>query len=170
MNTQLSTKSKGFTIIEVVLVLAIAGLIFLMVFIALPALQANQRDTSRRNSASSFASQIASYQSSTRGNIPTAQATVTACPATPNSTVACFVSRYMSTGDIWLDPETSSQYTQLASTTSEQALTAAQPGSWVYTTSTLCSDTTPGATTAGTARQFALRMRLESGLHCVDNR
>ena len=33
------TKSnkKGFTIIEVVLVLAIAGLIFLMVFIALPA-------------------------------------------------------------------------------------------------------------------------------------
>ncbi|MBP6925380.1 prepilin-type N-terminal cleavage/methylation domain-containing protein [Candidatus Saccharibacteria bacterium] len=29
---------KGFTIIEVVLVLAIAGLIFLMVFIALPAL------------------------------------------------------------------------------------------------------------------------------------
>ncbi|OYX35483.1 hypothetical protein B7Z00_05080, partial [Candidatus Saccharibacteria bacterium 32-50-10] len=31
-------KQKGFTIIEVVLVLAIAALIFLMVFIALPAL------------------------------------------------------------------------------------------------------------------------------------
>ncbi|MBQ6130136.1 type II secretion system protein, partial [Candidatus Saccharibacteria bacterium] len=30
---------KGFTIIEVVLVLAIAGLIFLMVFIALPNMQ-----------------------------------------------------------------------------------------------------------------------------------
>ena len=39
----------GFTIIEVVLVLAIAGLIFLMVFIALPALQRSQRDTQRRN-------------------------------------------------------------------------------------------------------------------------
>ena len=38
----------GFTIIEVVLVLAIAGLIFLMVFIALPALQRSQRDTERR--------------------------------------------------------------------------------------------------------------------------
>ena len=35
---------KGFTIIEVVLVLAIAGLIFAMVFIALPALQRSQRD------------------------------------------------------------------------------------------------------------------------------
>ena len=34
---QNSTK-KGFTIIEVVLVLAVAGLIFLMIFLALPAL------------------------------------------------------------------------------------------------------------------------------------
>ena len=33
-----SNKDKGFTIIEVVLVLAIAGLIFLTVFLALPAL------------------------------------------------------------------------------------------------------------------------------------
>ena len=32
-------RKNGFTIIEVVLVLAIGGLIFLMVFIALPALQ-----------------------------------------------------------------------------------------------------------------------------------
>ena len=43
---------KGFTIIEVVLVLAIAGLIFLMVFVALPALQRSQRDTARRNDMS----------------------------------------------------------------------------------------------------------------------
>jgi len=43
------TGKRGFTIIEVVLVLAIAGLIFLMVFIALPALQRNQRDTQRKN-------------------------------------------------------------------------------------------------------------------------
>ena len=42
------TKS-GFTVIEVALVLAIAGMIFLMVFIALPALQRSQRDTSRRD-------------------------------------------------------------------------------------------------------------------------
>ena len=42
---------SGFTIIEVVLVLAIAGLIFLMVFIALPALQRSQRDSQRKNQA-----------------------------------------------------------------------------------------------------------------------
>lgn len=49
---------KGFTIIEVVLVLAIAGLIFAMVFIALPALQRSQRDQSRKNDASTVAAAI----------------------------------------------------------------------------------------------------------------
>ena len=39
---------RGFTVIEVALVLAIAGLIFLMVFIALPGLRASQRDAERR--------------------------------------------------------------------------------------------------------------------------
>ena len=43
-----SSQAEGFTIIEVVLVLAIAGLIFLMVFVALPALQRSQRDTQRK--------------------------------------------------------------------------------------------------------------------------
>ena len=47
-----TTTKKGFTIIEVVLVLAIAGLIFLMVFLALPALQRSQRDTQRKNDIS----------------------------------------------------------------------------------------------------------------------
>lgn len=40
-------KQRGFTIIEVVLVLAIAGLIFLVVFLAVPALQASQRNQQR---------------------------------------------------------------------------------------------------------------------------
>ena len=45
---------KGFTIIEVSLVLAIAGLIFLMIFIALPALRRTQRDSARREDMMSF--------------------------------------------------------------------------------------------------------------------
>jgi type II secretory pathway pseudopilin PulG len=40
--------SSGFTIIEVALVLAIAALIFLVAFLAVPALQRNQRDDARR--------------------------------------------------------------------------------------------------------------------------
>ena len=52
---------QGFTIIEVVLVLAIAGLIFLMVFVALPALQRSQRDTARRNDMSRVATSLTQY-------------------------------------------------------------------------------------------------------------
>ncbi len=45
-------RSEGFTIIEVLIVLAIAGLILLIVFLAVPALQRNARNTSRKNDVS----------------------------------------------------------------------------------------------------------------------
>ena len=59
---QTSQLKAGFTIIEVVLVLAIAGLIFLMVFVALPALQRSQRDTQRRNDMSRVSTSLTQYQ------------------------------------------------------------------------------------------------------------
>ena len=62
---------KGFTIIEVVLVLAIAGLIFLMVFIAFPALQRGQKDTQRRDDMARFSSQLAQYQANNYSKVPT---------------------------------------------------------------------------------------------------
>ncbi len=62
--------NPAFTIIEVVLVLAIAGLIFLMVFIALPALQRNQRDTQRKNDMATFASELNNYAANNRGKYP----------------------------------------------------------------------------------------------------
>ena len=60
---------KGFTIIEVVLVLAIAGLIFLMVFVALPNLQKNQRDIQRRNTVSAVYSAVMQYRTN-NGKLP----------------------------------------------------------------------------------------------------
>lgn len=48
---KLNKSNKGFTIIEVVLVLAIAALIFLIVFLAVPALQRNNRNNARKNDA-----------------------------------------------------------------------------------------------------------------------
>ena len=61
---------KAFTIIEVVLVLAIAGLIFLMVFIALPALQRNQRDTQRKNDMSRVKTALDNYKSNNKNTLP----------------------------------------------------------------------------------------------------
>lgn len=67
-----NTKQKGFTIIEVVLVLAIAALIFLMVFIALPALQRGQRDTGRKQDVNAVASAVNTWRGNHRGSLPDA--------------------------------------------------------------------------------------------------
>ena len=69
MNSQTKSKS-GFTIIEVVLVLAIAGLIFLIVFLAVPALQRSQRDTARKNDLGRLVAAVQSYQSNNQGKLP----------------------------------------------------------------------------------------------------
>lgn len=61
---------RGFTIIEVSLVIAIAGLIFLMVFVALPGLRASQRDTERREHMTNFLTQVKKYQTNNRGTLP----------------------------------------------------------------------------------------------------
>ncbi len=61
---------KGFTVIEVSLVLAIGGLIFLMVFIALPALQRSQRDTRRRDDVMILLEKIKNYEKNNRGALP----------------------------------------------------------------------------------------------------
>ena len=61
---------KGFTIIEVVLVLAIAGLIFLMVFIALPALQRGQRNTQREDDLARVLTAVNDFQTNNNGKTP----------------------------------------------------------------------------------------------------
>ena len=66
----MTQNKKGFTIIEVVLVLAIAGLIFLMVFIALPALQRSQRNTQREDDLSRVLTAANDFQSNNNGKSP----------------------------------------------------------------------------------------------------
>ena len=79
---------KGFTIIEVVLVLAIAGLIFLMVFIALPALQRSQRNTQREDDLARVITAVNSFQSNNNGKVPFTDSAT-------DATLATFVSRYI---------------------------------------------------------------------------
>lgn len=62
--------SKGFTIIEVLIVLAIAGLIMLVVFLAVPALQRNNRNTQRKNDVSGILGAIQEYTSNSGGKTP----------------------------------------------------------------------------------------------------
>lgn len=67
MKNLLKNRNKGFTLIEVMIVLAIAGLIMAIIFIAVPALQRNQRDSSRQNIVSRIKSEMETYASNNGG-------------------------------------------------------------------------------------------------------
>jgi len=86
----MAKSKKGFTIIEVVLVLAIAGLIFLMVFIALPALQRSQRNTQREDDISRMLTAANDYQTNNHGKSPFNKGT-----GSTNGVDPSFVKRYI---------------------------------------------------------------------------
>jgi prepilin-type N-terminal cleavage/methylation domain-containing protein len=74
MLTNLKKRTEGFTIIEVMIVLAIAGLIMLIVFLAVPALQRNSRNTQRKNDASAVLSAVGEFVGNSNGTLPASAA------------------------------------------------------------------------------------------------
>jgi prepilin-type N-terminal cleavage/methylation domain-containing protein len=70
LRSKLSGKQKGFTIIEVMIVLAIAGLIMVVVFIAVPQLQSSSRDSRRKDLLARLNTEIERYQSNNGGKYP----------------------------------------------------------------------------------------------------
>lgn len=163
-NTQ---STKGFTIIEVVLVLAIAGLIFLMVFLALPALQRGQRDTQRKNDLSRINTQISNYQSSNRGDVPR-----TAAKLTGSGTG--FVTKYLkgsgdTAGSEYKDPSSGDPYTFFYDTSTLPSSATPADNQILYRSGTVCGD--DGTAVSGSGRQYTLRTKLEgqTAPYCIDN-
>ena len=166
--TKENTKGKkGFTIIEVVLVLAIAGLIFLMVFIALPALQRSQRDTQRRDDMARFMSQLNQYQANNAGKVP--------------SDYTSFINQYLKAGgDSFADPSTGTDYTIVGTwpcTTGEcdgskdfkkvAEDTDARGKIYIYTNAR-CEGEYPKYIQGN--RKIAIRIKLEgAGIYCGNN-
>ncbi len=75
--TKVPQTKKGFTIIEVLIVLAIAGLILLIVFLAVPALQRNSRNTQAKNEAATLLGALSEFTSNNNGKLPAASASST---------------------------------------------------------------------------------------------
>jgi prepilin-type N-terminal cleavage/methylation domain-containing protein len=63
-------QDSGFTIIEVLIVLAIAGLILLIVFLAVPALQRSARNTQRKDDVGRITGSISDFISNNSGALP----------------------------------------------------------------------------------------------------
>jgi prepilin-type N-terminal cleavage/methylation domain-containing protein len=157
MNVSQKQNQKGFTIIEVVLVLAIAGLIFLMVFIALPALQRSQRDSQRKNDISRIKTAVTSYQSSNRGSVPK-----------DATTVAGFQTTYLQPGTEYVDPR-GTPYTLAYKADADS--TPPELGVINYGSGVSCG--TDGAfASSSNSRDYALQIQLEGQKvpYCIDSK
>ena len=174
----LGKSGQGFTIIEVVLVLAIAALIFLMVFIALPALQRGQRDSQRKSDLSRISAQITSYETNNKGAIPTTTGS--------GPTLGTFVTKYLAgssttvTGSEYSDPSSGPYTLKEAPTTvgvGGVVSISGTPaiGTIYYKDKAICGSDGAIDISAGggaTARNFAMQVVLEGQQvpYCLDNK
>ena len=177
----MTKNKKGFTIIEVVLVLAIAGLIFLMVFIALPALQRSQRNTRRRQDMARILSAFTEYQSNNGGKMPANQdqlinfvvkygSGVSGCTATKGSSRDVIAGE--NCGDQFSDPDGTPYTIKIMrdGTTHYQITSTNLDHIIYYDTKSKCSDNQYHRVDADGESQISIRFVLEGGaIYCGDN-
>lgn len=163
--------TRGFTIIEVVLVLAIAGLIFLMVFVAYPALARNQRDTQRRNDYAMLSTAVTNFSVNSGGKLP--------IKATTNGKGACSDSfdKTKNIGDEGKDPNGLAyglacySYDEYSGLGDGSKILKAVPNTDTASTVYVISGANCGTdgltpTKASSSRAFVIYGNLESGVYC----
>jgi len=172
---KLVKKEKGFTIIEVVLVLAIAGLIFMVVFLAVPGLQRSQRDTQRKQDLGRLVSTITSMQSNNKGNIFTQ--TTDYAAGTGGAADGAVYAELVAGGSRFDDPSTHAPY-DVAHVWDGGQWNGGQPDSTDGTgviaiaINATCNDNISNLanainTTAGAgSASFAVAMKTEGGVYC----
>lgn len=160
--------NSGFTIIEVVLVLAIAGLIFLMVFLALPTLQRSQRDTQRKQAISKIAAILEESRTNNKGNYVSDYDT--------NNELENFIKNYLRPHESeFLDPSTGQFYTFLKCGSKVNCGTGVgqdnlEVGEIYYNSKATCGDNGRFIDQSGNATNFILLTRLEGGgLYCFSS-
>jgi len=126
---------SGFTIVEILIVLAIAGLILLMVFEAIPALERSSRNSQRKQDVSALLQGVAHYELDNSGDFPLSLSLLS--PYVP----------HLNYYSLTPPPLPTPPYITLVST--PQATTAPETyvDEVVIYEYQLCSSTTPGATT-----------------------
>ena len=160
--------NSGFTIIEVVLVLAIAVLIFLMVFLALPTLQRSQRDTQRKQVISKIAAILEESRTNNKGNYVSDYDT--------NNELENFIKNYLRPHESeFLDPSTGQFYTFLKCGSKVNCGTGVgqdklEVGEIYYNSKATCGDNGRFIDQSGNAINFILLTRLEGGgLYCFSS-
>lgn len=156
MSKQFKINQKGFTIIEVMIVLAIAALILLAVFLAVPALQRNSRNTQRKDDISNVLAAVTEFESNNNGAVPTV-----ACGSSGSFSV--------STGTCAAQTGTPASfkmgfYTSAPTVQTTAVTTAPTTDTLTVATGNKCAATAGTTTTTGAAaRSIAAVYTIESG-------
>lgn len=146
--------NKGFTIIEVMIVLAISGVIMAVVLLAVPALQRNSRNNGRISDVSRIAAAVSEWMTDNNGSIPSSQANLNAIKSNAGT-----LSQYSLTAS---SPSASGDTFKLA--TGNQSALASTDNNLVRLVTGAKCDTTTGATTSSNAstRQIAIQYMTET--------
>lgn len=158
-------RDQGFTIIEVMIVLAIAGLILVVVLIAIPQLQRNQRNSARQQILSRISTELSSFAGSNSGAFPAQNNTDTAGNfGTAVTDTNSFLGKYIKGVNV-NDPSTGSPMAF------DLGTTAPAEGHVTYALSAECGPDGSIAPLTGQNRKFALAVGLEGNrAYCLDNK
>jgi len=174
---KLSIKRQGgFTIIEVMIVLAIAGLIMAIVFIAVPQLQRNTRDNQRQNLTARVKTELESFSANNAGTYPFAgvSATWTDCTTSNVTHASCydFYNRYLNGSVTLTDPSTGAN-TGLFFGNAATNPTWVQGRLWIGVGDICNGDSLAAgsATGSATSKQYAVLEALDRSntFYCVSN-
>lgn len=158
-NVYKQKREQGFTIIEVLIVLAIAALIFLIVFLAVPALQRNSRNTSRKSDVANVLAAINEYVSNNNGSLPTTCSGTNPIQIGAAATGSQAKVGYF-TGGCVTSGVANGQVEILASFAATAALNGASKDYVIIVPGASCSS---GAAVAGGARSIAALYEIENG-------
>lgn len=150
---QKSDSDQGFTIIEVMIVLAIAGLILLIVFLAVPALQRNSRNTQRKSSASQILTSVSNYVSNNNGTVPNTQALL-------NTATSDYNPGFFLTANVFYGNNTAIDNTP--SQAGSEAANNLTTEDVIYYNGTVCTGNT-ATVTGASPRSYAITYAVETG-------
>ncbi len=183
MRNYVKNKARGFTIIEILIVLAIAGLILAIVFVAVPQLQRNARDAKRQDIANRLSSELGTFASNNQGTYPWVGVTGSFNQCIFNSSAAAqscsdWYSRYICANAACTGADQKVNITDPKSGGltridhgGTSGITWISDRAWITVGGTCQGDKATGGTASVTSKQFALTIALErSGtFYCVDN-